>query len=104
MKRKKAIMLIMAAALVCQPMTALADAAPLPPLFLTSSDEDMLADQTTHFAEFLRARGAAFELDFRPKNADKNAHRYEHIYPVKHPEWEECAELIDRACAFMRRY
>ena len=28
MKRKKAIMLIMAAALVCQPMTALADAAP----------------------------------------------------------------------------
>lgn len=83
---------------------ALADAAPLPPLFLTSSDEDMLADQTTHFAEFLRARGAAFEPDFRPKNADKNAHRYEHIYPVKHPEWEECAELIDRACAFMRRY
>ena len=28
MKRKKVVMLIMAAALVCQPITALADAAP----------------------------------------------------------------------------
>lgn len=70
-----------------------------PRCFVTTSRGDMLRKQTERFAALLRSCGLPCETDSAPRRAtvDGETHEYEHIYPVKHPEWEECRILLDRA-------
>ncbi len=74
-----------------------------PPIFLTSSDEDMLKDQTDAFVTLLSALGRDFTLDFRKRAKNEDGHEYYHIYPIKNPEWRECADLIGQATDFLTK-
>lgn len=68
--------------------------------FLASSDGDFLRSSTLRLAKELEARGAEFALDMRPKRS--GAHKFVHVYPVRDPEWQESADMLARAAAFLR--
>ncbi|MBQ7227293.1 MAG: alpha/beta hydrolase [Clostridia bacterium] len=73
----------------------------LPPVFLSSSEGDFIGAHTLEFAERLEKAGARYQLDYRKKEKREDGHEYFHVYLVKHPEWRECAVMLNDVAKFL---
>jgi hypothetical protein len=71
--------------------------AALPPIFLSTSDEDQLHRMTLDFARVLKANGVVYRLKYFKKGAER---RLGHIFNVLHPDYGESAELISDMLSF----
>ncbi len=82
-------------------MSALAEWSP-PPCYLVTSRGDFLRRQTLDFSGRLTSAGREYCLNYAGKKAGKRA--YSHIYPVKHPEWEEARAIIRQALRYLTEH
>jgi len=72
-------------------------AAPLPPLFLVTSQEDLIRKDTLKFDGLLAAAGVEHELLDFPKGEE---HELVHVFSVGYPMYPESREVFDRMSAF----
>lgn len=71
----------------------------LPPIFLTTSDEDELRKMTLNFEKTLKKYGVEYKMKYFNKKPDK---RLGHMFSILHPEYEESVELIDDMLGFFK--
>lgn len=69
----------------------------LPPIYLSSSDEDKIRDMTLNFARTLEENKVKYRLKYFKKNKDR---RLKHVFCIMHPEYEESVELINDMLLF----
>lgn len=82
-------------------MPVLLDVYTPPRLFMTSSGSDFLKRASLRFDRLLTLRALPHIFDYKAK--DCNGHKYAHVYPVRDPEWQESADLLRRAAAYLVR-
>lgn len=80
-------------------MPELLDVYTPPRLFMTSSRSDFLRRASIRFDRLLSARSLPHIFDYKTRNT--GGHKYVHVYPVRDPEWQESADLLRRAAAFL---
>lgn len=74
----------------------------LPPVFMSSSEEDMLAAQSDAFDKLLTELNLPHVYDYTPKAGNDEPRRaFVHVYPVRFPEWEESLALMRRAFDYL---
>ena len=73
----------------------------LPPLYLMTSSQDFLKDQTLHFVEFLKANN--FEHKFRYGDEPKDK-KLTHVFNVCYPLKKEAVVTNDEMCRFFMQY
>ncbi|MBR3359004.1 MAG: alpha/beta hydrolase [Solobacterium sp.] len=73
--------------------------AKLPPLFLVTSEEDLIRKDTVKFAGLLKAHGCRFEMKDFAKGTD---HKLVHVFPVMYPMYTESREVFDAMSAYFR--
>lgn len=71
----------------------------LPPVFLTTSDQDALRSMTLSFEKTLKKYNVAYQLKHCPKVDGK---KLGHIFPVQYPEYEESQALFDEMIQFFQ--
>ncbi|MEI8200400.1 MAG: alpha/beta hydrolase [Eubacteriales bacterium] len=69
----------------------------LPPVFLTTNDEDPLRHMTLNFEKTLKKNGVEYKLKYFKK---KRGIRLGHVFSVFHPEYNEGKEMIDEMLGF----
>jgi len=69
----------------------------LPPVFLTSNDEDPLRHMTLHFEKTLKKNEVEYKLLYFKK---KKGTRLGHVFSIFHPEYSEGREMIDEMLRF----
>ena len=77
--------------------SALVYEAQLPPVFLVTGDGDFIQSETIKLDGILTGVQLKHELKNYPKGT---AHTLDHIFAVKHPEWEESQEVISLMSGF----
>lgn len=78
----------------------LPETALLPPVFLSTSQEDELKSMTLDFERTLQKHGVPYRLRYFKKGQKK---KLGHIFAVQHPDYEESVALIDEMLAFFHR-
>ena len=73
----------------------------LPPIFLSTSDEDELRKMTLNFENTLKKYGVTYKLKYFEKGKNK---KIGHMFSILHPEYEESVELIDEMLDFFDKY
>lgn len=73
----------------------------LPPVFLTTCDEDELREMTLQFGNTLREYHVPHEMKYFPKI---EKHRLGHMFSVFYPDYPESAELMDAMLGFFRSH
>lgn len=73
----------------------------LPPVFLSTSEEDELQKMTFHFARILQKRNVAHQLKCFETGKTR---RLGHIFPIQHPEYEESEAFMEDLLAFFERH
>jgi len=71
----------------------------LPPVFLTTSEEDPLRHMTLNFEKTLKKNGVEYKLKYFKK---KRGTRLGHVFSVFHPDYMEGKEMIDEMLDFFR--
>jgi acetyl esterase/lipase len=71
----------------------------LPPVFLSTSDEDELRKKTLNFKNTLEKYGVTNQMKYFKKGKSK---RLGHMFSILHPEYEESLELINEMLAFFK--
>lgn len=71
----------------------------LPPIFLTTSDEDELRHMTLNFEKTLEKYGVEYKMKYFKKKENR---KLGHIFSILHPEYEESIELIDEMLNFFK--
>lgn len=71
----------------------------LPPVFLTSNDEDPLRHMTLNFEKTLKKNGIVYKLKYFKK---KKGTRLGHVFSIFHPEYSEGREMIDEMLDFFK--
>lgn len=74
-------------------------AAPLPPLFLVTSDEDLIRKDTIKLDGLLAAAGKEHELLDFPKGGERELI---HVFSVSYPMYPESREVFDKMDAFFK--
>jgi acetyl esterase len=64
----------------------------LPPIYLTTSDEDELRKMTLDFKKTLEKQNITYQLKYFKKGIDK---KIGHMFCILHPEYNESIELIE---------
>lgn len=73
-------------------------AAPLPPLFLVTSDEDLIQKDTLKLDGLLTAAGKKHELLNFPKGGER---QLIHVFSVSYPMFPESREVFDKMSAYL---
>lgn len=71
----------------------------LPPVFLTTSEEDELCNMTLNFEKTLKKYNVKYQLKYHQKS---NGKRLGHIFSIQYPEYEESKELLDEMIQFFQ--
>lgn len=71
----------------------------LPPLFLVTSEEDLLRNDTLKYKTLLDAAGVPNRLIDEPKG---KTHKLVHVFPVKYSAYEESERISTEVHAFFR--
>lgn len=69
----------------------------LPPVFLVTSEEDLLFYMTMEFEKTLQRYHVPYRLKVFPKG---DGRMLGHVFGIQHPEYEESAECVDEMAAF----
>jgi acetyl esterase/lipase len=72
----------------------------LPPIFLTTSDEDELRHMTLNFEKSLIKYGVKHKMKYFEKIESK---KLGHMFSVLHPEYEESVDLIHEMTDFFKQ-
>lgn len=73
-------------------------AAQLPPLFLVTSEEDLIQKDTLKLEGLLKAAGKGYELLNFPKGGERELI---HVFSVSYPMYPESHEVFDKMSAFL---
>ena len=73
----------------------------LPPVFLSTSQEDELRDMTLDFERTLQKNGIPYQLKYLQKEKNK---KLGHLFAILHPNYEESVELIGEMLAFFTKH
>ncbi|WP_443597779.1 family 1 glycosylhydrolase [Agathobacter sp.] len=71
----------------------------LPPVYLVTSEEDMLLEDTLRIRQALDKAGTPNRLIRWGKGGE---HELEHVFCVLHPQWEESRKTIEGLCGFLK--
>lgn len=71
----------------------------LPPVFMTTNEEDPLRHMTLNFEKTLQKNGVEYKLKYFKK---KRGTRLGHVFSIFHPDYIEGKEMIDEMLEFFR--
>jgi len=69
----------------------------MPPLYLVSSKEDIIGEQTLNFAKYCEEKGINHTLRFYDKG---KTNKLIHVFPITFPLYEESVAVNDEMCKF----
>ena len=73
----------------------------LPPLFVTTNEDDELDFMTLYFINILRKNDMNYKFYYLEKNKQR---RLGHMFNILHPEWEESINLHNAMLEFLLNY
>ncbi len=83
----------------CSSFKQIADEVTLPPVFLTSAQQDIFRGQSIKFEALLKKYGVTYKFIFLKRNS---AHKYEHAFNMLYPDWDESKKLNGLAANFFK--
>lgn len=69
----------------------------LPPVFMTSGDDDEIGEMTLRFKKVLKKNGIKHKMKYFDKTEDK---RLGHVFCIKYPDYDESVEILDEQIKF----